>query len=126
MQKLLSFYDSILSHNHPAFIGVLRISLTSAKAGTDAAIVKLYIVTLTFLPINILTGLFSLNVQIPHSTFVAPDGSPGGYHAFYGVLGGVTFVCLVTWLLIWLIFKTSRKQPKRGGARESAASSGAL
>lgn len=56
MQKVLAFYDSILAHNHPSFIGVLRISLTSAKAGTDAAIVKLYIVTLTFLPINILTG----------------------------------------------------------------------
>lgn len=61
MQQSLNFYDAILSHDHPAYIGVLRLSLTSAKAGTDMALVKLYIVTLTFLPINILTGALLSN-----------------------------------------------------------------
>lgn len=56
MQKSLNFYDAILSNDHPAYVGVLRLSLTAAKAGTDALLVRLYIVTLTFLPINILTG----------------------------------------------------------------------
>ncbi|KAK4701005.1 magnesium transporter, partial [Phenoliferia sp. Uapishka_3] len=120
MQKVLNFYDSILSHDHPAFIGVLRLSLTSAKAGTDTALVKLYIVTLTFLPINILTGMFSLNIEVPHNgsrdDHTKADGSPAGYHAFYGVLGGVVFVALTTWFLIWLIFKTSKKQVVRRGS----------
>lgn len=59
MQQTLVFYDAVLAHNHPAFIGVLRISLLQAKHGTDVSIIKLYIIALTILPMNVLIGMFS-------------------------------------------------------------------
>lgn len=62
MQQSLTFYDAILSHDHPAYLGILRLSLASAKAGTDVALVKLYIISLTFLTLNILTGMFSVTL----------------------------------------------------------------
>lgn len=55
MQQSLNFYEAILAHDHPAYIGVLRLALQSAKAGTDLGIVKLTIVTVTFLALNIYT-----------------------------------------------------------------------
>ena len=63
MQQTLNFYEAILSHDHPAYIGVLRLALISAKAGTDLSLVKLYIVTLTFLPLNIFTCERSLSTE---------------------------------------------------------------
>ena len=56
MQQTLTFFETMLSHDHPAYLGVLRLAYEAAKIGNDKAIVRLYIVTLTFLPINILTG----------------------------------------------------------------------
>jgi Mg2+ and Co2+ transporter CorA len=56
MQQSLAFYEAILSHDHPAFIGILRLALLRAKAGTDRALVGLYIVGLIVLPANILVG----------------------------------------------------------------------
>lgn len=62
MQQTLLFYDTILAHDHPAFIEILHISLKSAKAGIDRTLMGLYTVTLTFLATNVITGqFFSLN-----------------------------------------------------------------
>lgn len=68
MQQSLTFYDAILSHDHPAYLGILRLSLASAKAGTDVALVKLYIISLTFLTLNILTGSFISLVKVTSTT----------------------------------------------------------
>ena len=137
MQQSLNFYDAILSHDHPAYLGVLRLSLTSAKAGTDKALVKIYIVTLTFLPINILTGtsilspslahthlphpagLFSGNTLVPHNgtraEHLLPDGSVAGYSAFGALVGGVVTVALCMWTVIYLIIVSSRRQFRKKG-----------
>ena len=56
MQQTLHFFDTMLSHDHPAYLGVLRLAYEAAKIGNDKAIVRLYIVTLVFLPINIFCG----------------------------------------------------------------------
>ena len=117
---------------------MLRISLEGAKMGTDMALVKLYvyfpnlefadtdgispnryIVTLTFLPINILTGLFSTNSEVPHNgdrdDHLRADGSFSPFNVFGIIIGGV-MVCAVTiWVMIWLIFKTSKNCQKRRG-----------
>ncbi|KAI5474258.1 Mg2+ transporter protein, CorA-like/Zinc transport protein ZntB, partial [Pseudohyphozyma bogoriensis] len=119
MQQSLNFYDATLSHDHPAFVGILKLSLSAAKAGTDTALVKLYIVSLTFLPINILTGLFSGNNAVPRNgdrtNHLLADGSLAGYGVFGMVIGGVFFIAIVMWTLIWLIFRSSRRQAKKRG-----------
>lgn len=58
MQQTLTFYEAILAHDHPAYLGILRLSLHSAKGGTDIALLRLYIVSLTILPMNILIGQY--------------------------------------------------------------------
>jgi Mg2+ and Co2+ transporter CorA len=56
MQQTLTFFDTMLSHDHPAYLGILRLAYEAAKIGNDKALVRLTIVAVTFLPITIFTG----------------------------------------------------------------------
>lgn len=139
MQQSLNFYDAILSHDHPAYLGVLNLSLVSAKAGTTMTLVKLYIVTLTILPIQIFTGglgdaalsysladppcstgMFSLNINVPHNGdrefHLKADGTLSGFSVFYMIVGGAVVVALTMWLLVWLIFRSSKRSFKAKGS----------
>lgn len=66
------------------------------------------------------TGLFSLNVEIPHNgdraNHLKADGTPAGFHVFGAVIGGVFFVALTMWLAVWLIFRSSKRTHKRKGS----------
>lgn len=117
MQQSLNFYDAILSHDHLAYLGILRLSLAKAKGGIDYALVKLYIVTLTILPINILVGLFSLNVQEPcngaRGTHLNDDGTLAGFSGFYFILGGAVLISFGVWTFVWFVFRSSHASAKR-------------
>lgn len=58
MQQTLNFFDTMLSHDHPAYLGVLRLAYEAAKIGNDKAIVRLNIILVMFLPVNIYCGKF--------------------------------------------------------------------
>lgn len=119
MQQSLVFYDAILAHDHPAYLSVLRLSLEHAKRGTDMALVKLYIVTLTFLPINIVTSLFSINPHRPQNgdeNHLNPDGTPAPYTWFGGVIVIVFAVAVLIWAFVWFIFRSSRRARKKRGS----------
>jgi hypothetical protein len=92
MQQTLVFYDHTLAQQHPAFIGMLRLSLLKAKHGTDILIIKLYIIVLTILPMNVLIGacfcsasyhmplLISISLYCIVRSFLAECQRPnGGY-----------------------------------------------
>lgn len=138
MQQTLNFYEAILSHDHPAYIGILRLALISAKAGTDLGLVKLYIVTLTFLPLNIFTcqseqttlfpcyepncfaldaALFGMNVNVPHNgsreDHVRADGSRAPYNLFGIIVAGSFVVACTTWTIVWLIWRSSKRQYRK-------------
>ena len=134
MQQTLNFFDTMLSHDHPAYLGILRLAYEAAKIGNDKAIVRLTIVTITFLPIMIFTGnlgiptlptrvnqlsitstgAFSLNVQVPHNgvagTPLNPDGSTASYKAFGGVLAGLIAVVGLVMLYVYWAFRDARKK----------------
>lgn len=133
MQQTLTFFDTMLSHDHPAYLGILRLAYEAAKIGNDKAIVRLSIITVTFLPIMIFTGTaipysadanqklsiifigaFSLNVQVPHNgvagTPLNPDGSPASYKAFGGVLAGLIAIVGFVMLYVYWAFRDARKK----------------
>lgn len=60
MQQTLHFFDTMLSHDHPAYLGVLRLAYEAAKIGNDKAIVRLNIILVMFLPVNIYCGEYEL------------------------------------------------------------------
>lgn len=59
MQQSLTYFETMLSHDHPTYLGVLGLAYQAAKIGNDKAVLRLTIVTLTFLPLNIYTGNFA-------------------------------------------------------------------
>lgn len=58
MQQSLTFFETMLSHDHPAYLGVLRLAYEAAKIGNDKAIIRLSMVTITFLALNVFTGKY--------------------------------------------------------------------
>lgn len=52
MQQTLNFFDTMLSHDHPVYIGILRLAYEAAKIGNDKALVRLYTVVLLAIPIT--------------------------------------------------------------------------
>ncbi|KAK4049146.1 hypothetical protein OIV83_004335 [Microbotryomycetes sp. JL201] len=118
MQQSLNFFDVILSHDHPAYLSMLHLTLTSAKGTISMSVVKLTIVTLTILPIQIFTGLFSLNAEVPHQgnrDLVKPNGEPVGLAVWGAILAGTLGVASFMWFLIWLVFRSSRRQFRKRG-----------
>ncbi|KAI5121265.1 hypothetical protein M0805_002310 [Coniferiporia weirii] len=82
LQQSLTHYERMLSHSHPAYLSQLRVSQSLAKGSTDKAILLLTVVSITVLCIQVILGLFSINVgKIPHN-----DISGGTYTVFYIIL----------------------------------------
>ncbi|GAA6059747.1 hypothetical protein JCM10212_001955 [Sporobolomyces blumeae] len=119
MYQSLAYYDAILSHDHPTYQGMLRMRLNGTKLSLTKNVVRLTIVTLTFLPLSTVTGLFSENFPVPRNgdreNHLRADGSRSPFNWFGIVICIVFTVMCVMWALIWLIFKTSRRKFKRRG-----------
>ena len=56
MQQSLNFFEVTLSHNHPVYVALVRLTYLAARIGNDKALARLYIIVLTFLAITIVTG----------------------------------------------------------------------
>ena len=67
MHQSLTYYDALLTHDHPVFTGILRISFERAKLQMDRQILRLYTVAIVFVPVAMLTGIFSENVRVPRN-----------------------------------------------------------
>ncbi|KAH8120176.1 hypothetical protein DFH11DRAFT_1558780 [Phellopilus nigrolimitatus] len=82
LQQSLTHYERMLSHSHPAYLSQLRISQSVARSGTDTALLLLTVVSVSVLSIQVVLGLFSVNLgRIPS------NAKPGGpYNVFYVIL----------------------------------------
>lgn len=136
MQQTLTFFDTMLSHNHPAYLGVLRLAYEAAKIGNDKAIVRLNIILVMFLPVNIYcgrswfsarylkkesshtillhAGLFGTNVYVPHNR-KREDGRPEALWAFGLVMVGLVFVVSTVIAYAYWAIRGTRKKYKRKG-----------
>lgn len=122
MQQSLIFYDASLTHDHPAYLSILRFSLQYTKRDTDIGLIKLYSIGLTVLLLNIITGLFSVNVDRPHNgtrdaPHVRADGSPAPLNWFGIVITLLVVAAFCLGVIVYFIFRSSRnKHQKRGPA----------
>jgi len=82
MHQSLTYYDALLAHDHPVFTGILRISFERAKLQMDRQILRLYTVAIVFVPVAMLTGIFSENVRVPRNgdeDHLDENGNPAGF-----------------------------------------------
>lgn len=68
---------------------------------------------------SLLAGIFSGNEKVPangsRDEHLLADGTLAGFQLFGVMIGAVFGVAMLTWLLIWLIFRSSKRQYKRKG-----------
>jgi len=118
MQQSLDHYERILSQAHPAYISFLRVSLAQAKGGQDKIIFVLTMITTTVLSLQVICGIFSLNVHVPHNRRITPPPDPvapfNGFGVVLGIIGvvGTCMACFVKWL--WM---NAKKKYRRGRSK---------
>ncbi|GAA5921222.1 hypothetical protein JCM1841_001639 [Sporobolomyces salmonicolor] len=120
MQQSLAHYDAILSHDHPSYVGILRLALEGTKLGIDMRIIPLSCIVLACSAISVPTGLSSLNVKIPifngdRFTHLRADGSRSPFYAF-GILLCISLaVILGIAVYIRLAFGTTKARYRARG-----------
>lgn len=110
MQKTLNFYEASLSHDHPSYTTLLRLSMEAVKSSYDESIIRIACIMGTLVPMNLYIGLFSMNIRVPHDSRV-----PGYAHNmslvwwFANLVGALTIIiCMFT--LMYTIFKSDRRK----------------
>ncbi|OCF43050.1 hypothetical protein I317_03143 [Kwoniella heveanensis CBS 569] len=109
LQTSLYHYEYILSHCQPAYLSHLNVSFSFARGGTDKAILALSTVTISILPMQLITGLFSMNVRRPQNgdptrdDHRESDGSMAPFNYFAAIVVGIFLVacCMVAIIRYW-------------------------
>ncbi|KAI1151162.1 hypothetical protein F4825DRAFT_370858 [Nemania diffusa] len=88
MMTNLTHFEKILSRAHSNYLAQLTIDSISQGTKTNAGLSKITFIATVIVPLNIVTGLFGMNVEVP---FI----HNGNLNAFFGILGSlVGFVVL--------------------------------
>jgi len=106
LQHSLAHYEHMLSQSHPTYLAHLRATVETTKNGTDMNLLYLSMVSIAVLCLQTLTGLFSLNVQVPHN-----KREPDGRHIVFGVVLALASMILAVFLfLVRIWWKKSKRR----------------
>ncbi|KAI1421432.1 hypothetical protein F5Y12DRAFT_708273 [Xylaria sp. FL1777] len=92
MMTNLTHFEKILSRAHSNYLAQLTIDSISQGTQTNAGLSKITFIATVIVPLNIVTGLFGMNVRVPFMD--GPD-----LHAFFGILGGLAGFVVLALLL---------------------------
>lgn len=105
-QNLLA-YEKIFSRSHSNYLAQLQVELFNANLRVTEILGSVTLLGTFLLPLNVITGLFGMNVHVP-----GQDGK--NLHWFGGIIGVmagivITLVCFVKWYLTRAQRKTTNK-----------------
>ncbi|KAI0911952.1 hypothetical protein F4824DRAFT_18351 [Ustulina deusta] len=92
MMTNLTHFEKILSRAHSNYLAQLTIDSISQGTQTNTGLSKITFIATVIVPLNIVTGLFGMNVRIPFMD--GPD-----LHAFFAILGGLAGFVVLALLL---------------------------
>ncbi|KAF8982280.1 CorA metal ion transporter [Entomortierella lignicola] len=92
MLQNLSHYEKILSRSHSNYLAQINIEMTSASNETNDVLTKLTVLGSILLPMNLVTGLWGMNVPVP--------GQESDSLAFFFWIVTAIFVAASLFLLI--------------------------
>lgn len=95
MFQNLSAYEKIFSRSHANYLAQLQVESFNSNLTVTKILGNVTLIGTLFLPLNVVTGLFGMNVHVP---------GEGENYWFFGILGFmillvVTLFCLVKWWL---------------------------
>ncbi|KAG9038137.1 hypothetical protein FRB95_002577 [Tulasnella sp. JGI-2019a] len=122
MQQSLTHYERMMSEAQPEYLSQLRYSVSNSSRGIDKALLVMTSVTMSCYAAQVIIGVMSLNVYLPHNTKSATTGhhdpaTDGPIGKFYGFgivlcLAAGVAAALVATILWWL--RQARKKFNRG------------
>ncbi|TYJ51764.1 hypothetical protein B9479_007656 [Cryptococcus floricola] len=122
LQTSLLHYEYILSHCQPAYLSHLRISLAFTRGRISQSILALSTVAISVLPMQFITSLMSINVNVPHNGDIAsdqlkePDGSTSPFNYFGCIVVAIFLVAcaMVTIIRYWRWLARKKNGRERG------------
>ncbi|KAI1495678.1 magnesium transporter ALR2 [Biscogniauxia marginata] len=92
MMTNLTHFEKILSRAHSNYLAQLTIDSITQGTQTNAGLSKITFIATTIVPLNIVTGLFGMNVKVPW-------GDDENLNAFGGIVAFLVSFCLVCLLV---------------------------
>ncbi|ODN83590.1 hypothetical protein, variant 1 [Cryptococcus amylolentus CBS 6039] len=96
MTQNLNHYEKILSRSHSNYLAQISIEMTDANNQINDVLSKLTALGTVLIPMNLVTGLWGMNVHVPGQDIET------GYSWFGGILG---CLCLFAILGAWATYK---------------------
>ncbi|KAJ9061676.1 CorA metal ion transporter [Entomophthora muscae] len=90
-------YEKVLARAHSNYLAQISIELTQVSNRTNDVVAKLTAMASILLPMNVITGLWGMNVYVP-GQFV--DGSETSLIWFFGIFTGMIFVGILMFFLV--------------------------
>ena len=89
MMTNLAHFEKMLSRSHSNYLAQLSIDGIMQGASTNRVLSKITVLASIIVPLNVITGLFGMNVHVPWQDVE-------NLHAFFGVVGFLVLFCVVT------------------------------
>ncbi|KIV91217.1 hypothetical protein PV10_05779 [Exophiala mesophila] len=90
MMSNLGHVEKMLSRSHANYLAQLNVDSILKGNTTNKALTKITVVATILVPLNLITGLFGMNVTIPGE-------NQGTLYWFFGIIGGI--ICFVAFCL---------------------------
>lgn len=96
-QNLLA-YEKIFSRSHSNYLAQLQVESVNSNNKVTVMLSQVTLIGTMLVPLNLVTGLFGMNVNVPGQ----PDG--GGLGWFFGILGVMVTIIIVFFIIakFWL------------------------
>ncbi|GBB86672.1 hypothetical protein RclHR1_13050001 [Rhizophagus clarus] len=91
MLQNLNHYENMLSRAHSNYLAQISIEITQLSNATNDFLNRMTVFATILLPMNVITGLFGMNVRVP--------GENGDLGWFFGIIGGFFLVFILGSLL---------------------------
>lgn len=90
-------YEKVLARAHSNYLAQISIELTQVSNRTNDVVAKLTAIASILLPMNVITGLWGMNVRVPGQSSGEPD-EPLSW--FFGILCGMTILATLAFLFV--------------------------
>jgi magnesium transporter len=94
MTQNLSTFEKILSRSHGNYLAYLSVDSMQANNRINSLLGKLTLFTVIIVPMNVVTGLWGMNVPVP-------GRETDGLAWFFGILGAILAWGVLLFLLMW-------------------------
>lgn len=112
MFQNLSAYEKIFSRSHANYLAQLQVESFNANLTVSRILGNVTLIGTLLLPLNVITGLFGMNVRIP-----GQDGSNLGW--FFGIVGFMVLIVITLFICVklWLKHLDKREKEKDNSAK---------